>query len=369
MRSRKVKIFFSVLIAFALCFGVYSSVGRLYADNLQIDFSDKITRNNTFETISTGDIPAAGSLTEYVIPSGMTVGVKISIDGVMVLGFSDIRNTSGEKVCPAKDCGLKTGDIVTSVNGNKVTDAEDLMKVTENCDGKILKVTFLRNNQEKETKLTPVYSTEDKAYKIGMWVRDATSGIGTVTYINPENGEFGALGHPVTDADTGEIIEVGKGEVYSSSVIGINKGSKGYPGELLGMIDKSESIGEITANNGHGIFGKLDGDYSGQSAVPIALKSEVQEGPATILANIDGTKVEEYKAEIQRVYENSFDEKGMIIRITDDRLLQKTGGIVQGMSGSPILQNGKLIGAVTHVFINDPTRGYGIFIENMLAEK
>lgn len=351
MNLKKVKFFIYSVISVSVIYGFMSTYGVQSA-------------SNGTDNINVG----AKTAYDLVIPSGRAVGIKIDVGGVMILGFSDVRDENGEKICPAKKSGLKTGDIITSVNGYEVKLIDDLTEITEKSNGQVLTISYTREGKEKTTELTPVYSSEDNEYKMGVWVRDTTSGIGTITYINPKTGEYGALGHPVTDADTGKTIEVGEGNVYPSSVLGINKGSKGFPGELIGMITEENAIGKIDKNNDFGVFGTGDGIPSYNEPVPVASREEIYEGEGTILANIKGNTVEEYKIEIQKIHMNSFDNRGMVIKITDERLLEKTGGIVQGMSGCPILQNGKLAGAVTHVFVNDPTRGYGVFAELMLAK-
>ena len=342
MNLKKLKFFIFSVIFISIIYGIMS------------------TQNNTLVDAKVTD--------ELVIPSGRTVGIKIDVGGVMVLGFSDIRDKNGDKACPARESGLKPGDIITSADGQEINVIDDLIYIIQNSAGDPVKLKYTRDGKENATELKAVYSVEDNGYRMGMWVRDATSGIGTVTYVNPDTGEYGALGHPVTDADTGEAVKVGEGNIYPSSILGINKGSRGSPGELIGMITEENSIGSIDKNNTFGIFGTGDELTGYKKPVPVASRTEIHEGEGTILANIDGNTVEEYTLEIQKIRVNSFDNRGLVIKITDPELLEKTGGIVQGMSGCPIMQNGKLAGAVTHVFVNDPTKGYGVFAELMLAK-
>ena len=225
---------------------------------------------------------------------------------------------------------------------------------------------------EKHCRTKAILSQKDGHYRLGIWIKDAASGLGTVTYANPETGDFGALGHSISEGVNEEVLTIQSGEVWKASIVSVQKGSKGQPGELIGVFSEGkEKIGEIQSNTTVGLKGKLDKIENFDvisDAIPVAERDTVCEGEAEILANIEENKIERFSVEIQKINKNESDSKGMVVKITDQRLLSKTGGIVQGMSGSPILQNGKFVGAVTHVFVNDPTRGYGIFIENMLAE-
>ena len=236
-------------------------------------------------------------------------------------------------------------------------------------------MTIKRDNELLEIYVTPIKSEIDKSYKIGAWVRDETQGIGTITYYNPKSYTFGALGHGITDIDTRKIIPIKNGKIMKAEITSIKKGQRGIPGELTGAIYDTEEaqLGTIELNTSQGIFGKLDPKKMKafpKKSFPIAFQNEIHEGKAIILSNISGDKIEEFEIVIQKVSRFQQDiSKGMIIKITDPRLLDKTNGIIQGMSGSPIIQDGKLVGAVTHVFVHDPTKGYGIFIENMLKNE
>ncbi|MFZ5988853.1 MAG: SpoIVB peptidase [Bacillota bacterium] len=306
-----------------------------------------------------------------VVACGNTIGVKIRINGVLVIGLSDIETIDGKKVLPARESGIKPGDLIVEVNKNKLSNIYDLTKEIEKSNGGDILVKYKRGNSFNSTKVKPVISVDDKKYHVGMWVRDSTAGIGTLTFYDPKSKGFGALGHGITDIDTGALMPVDKGEIIESNILAIKKGSRGNPGELKGiLIEDRDELGVINKNSEYGIYGSLnDAAFNkfSRKLYPIALRSQVKTGHATILANIDGKSVEEYDIEIQKISKNSTNGlKGMIIKVTDLRLLDKTGGIVQGMSGSPIIQDGKLVGAVTHVLVNDPTRGYGIFIEWMI---
>jgi stage IV sporulation protein B len=305
-----------------------------------------------------------------VIACGNTVGVKLKIDGILVIGISDVETDDGRKVLPVRDSGIKPGDYIVQVNSSKVNSIDELIDEIEKCRGDAIQLRFRRGKNLSTVSVRPVKSIDDNRYHIGLWVRDSTAGIGTLTFYDPQSKVFGALGHGITDIDTGELMPVEKGEILESSILGVKVGVPGQPGELKGVFIENNKLGDIDKNCEHGIYGILN-DYAVNSVskklFPIAVRSEIKEGPAIILSNIDGKKIEEYAVEIQKVSRQSMNgSKGMIVRITDKRLLNATGGIVQGMSGSPIIQNGKIIGAVTHVLVNDPTRGYGIFIEGML---
>ena len=302
-----------------------------------------------------------------VILGGHSLGVNINVDGIMILDFSDFYGQDGKKHCPAKEAGLKEGDIIISVDNKPVSTASEFSDIVDECTGKKISVEYNRNGKKSKTTLVPVKCSEDGKYRLGLWARDGTTGIGTLTFIEPDTKIFGALGHGVSDADTGKLITPGKSNIYYASVSDVTKGTFSSPGELQGYFISSE-IGDITSNSECGIFGKFNGDITEKKRIPVASRQEVSTGSATILCCIDGNSIEEFSVNIEKININSKDNKSMVIHITDKDLINCTGGLVQGMSGSPVIQSGKLVGAVTHVFVNDPTRGYGIFIENMLAE-
>ena len=311
------------------------------------------------------------SAEKTVIPGGKCIGVALSTDGVLVVDVSDVVSSDGKHTSPAKDAGIKSGDLIQSFNGNEIESVSDLNTAINSSGGKASSVKLNRNGNIREVLITPKVSQSDGGFKIGAWVKDAASGIGTLTFYDPDTKSFAALGHGICDSETGNLLTVGDGNILSSSIVSIDKGEKGVPGELNGIFKDDEPIlGKITDNNDCGIFGTCESNIlTGTQTVPIADRDEVKLGSAYILANVEGNSIEKFDIEIIRIMPKAISsQKGMIIRITDEKLLNKTGGIVQGMSGSPVIQNGKLVGAVTHVFVNDPTRGYGIFIENMLAE-
>ena len=301
-----------------------------------------------------------------LIPGGRSLGVAAQTEGVVVVGSSDL----GRKSSPAYAAGVRAGDVIQSVNGVPVNASEELSRRLE--DGQPVRLGVVRDSEELELDVKPEIDPRDGAYRLGVWVRESTAGVGTLTYYDPETGGYGALGHPITDVDTGILFPVGEGAVYRNTVVGITPGKEGAPGELTGEFFEEETIlGEIGRNTEVGIFGR-GGEELGQGGLypdglPVATRSEVREGPAQLLTTVAGSAVRAYDCEIEKVHTYAPSRtRSMVVRITDEELLEKTGGIVQGMSGSPIIQDGKLVGAVTHVLVNDPTRGYGIFIENML---
>ncbi len=309
---------------------------------------------------------------KQVVACGNTVGVKLKLDGILIVGISDVEDRYGQKIIPVRNSGIKPGCVITRVNDKEIKSIDELINEIDKSEGNPLKISFRSNSSKSEAMVAPVMSSEDKKYHIGLWVRDSTAGIGTLTFYDSTTKIFGALGHGITDIDTGTLMEVESGEILESSILGVKIGRSGEPGELKGIFSEGTRLGLIQLNSDIGIYGKLDD--TGMEKIPgrlypIGVRADITEGPATILSNIDGKKIEEYFIEIQKVSRQNLNgSKGMVIKVTDKRLLDTTGGIVQGMSGSPIIQNGKIIGAVTHVLVNDPSRGYGIFIEAMLKK-
>ena len=314
--------------------------------------------------VLSGTHAAAGRL--KLIPGGMNFGVKFFTDGLLVVGTADVTTSAG--LCsPAKDCGIKVKETIISADGKKLSASEELLRAVDQSGGKEMVLT-VKNTEgaERQVKVIPVLSSETGKWCIGVWVRDSTAGIGTVTYINGFTGDFGGLGHGICDVDTGALMPVGKAYVVDVNITAIDKGDTRVPGELKGTFGK-ETRGEIFKNTQTGVYGNFTTlPASLRQPIEVAKKKEVTEGKATVLCQING-KVGEYDIEIVKVYKDSGETKNFLIRVTDPELLEVTGGIVQGMSGSPIIQNGRLAGAVTHVLVNDHTKGYGIFIENMLG--
>ena len=296
---------------------------------------------------------------------GTPFGMKLEASGVVVVGTADI-STGGTSVNPASEAGLKIGDVIYSAGGQAVTENSQLAKIFEASRGKPVTVEAERGGKEFTAVLKPVYSEIDGQYKGGLWVRDSTAGIGTLTFYEPETGVFGGLGHGICDVDTNELIPLGSGEILPVAISGIVPGQRGTAGELQGYFSSDLPMGELTANTDTGVYGVLSQPPEESETLPIAMKQEVKAGKAQICTTIDGSGPHYYDIEIESVnYDESRLTKNLVIRVTDSALLEKTGGIIQGLSGSPIIQNGKLVGAVTHVLLNEPEKGYGIFAETM----
>jgi len=309
-----------------------------------------------------------------VIPGGQSIGVKLNTVGVLVVGHHQIETANG-KVSPGEDAGIKVGDLITKINGKEITSMNEIAPMVQEAgqNGQTLKVDVQRDQENLQTELKPAQEDGDDTFKLGLYIRDSAMGIGTMTFYEPKSKKYGALGHVISDMDTKKPIVVKNGQIVRSTVTSINKGSNGTPGEKLARFSENkEVIGNITNNSQFGIFGTLKKDIKNNvfdKPMPIALSHQVKEGPAKILTVVDDDQVELFDIEIVSTTPQKFPAtKGMVIKVTDERLLEKTGGIVQGMSGSPIIQDGKVIGAVTHVFVNDPTSGYGVHIEWMLNE-
>ena len=305
---------------------------------------------------------------QELIPVGVPIGIYVKTEGVLVVGTGEFRSAGGEKVSPAKNI-VKSGDYVLKLNGEEITEKDDLISQIENGDGAEQILTIRRGEECFDVKICPVRDQSGK-YKIGVWVRDNAQGVGTMTYID-SRGNFGALGHGINDVDTSTLMEMNDGTLYQTEIISIQKGTAGHPGEMTGMIVYADDriLGDITGNSARGIFGKCNNKalaLGTEEALPIGLKQEIEKGPAQILCTVDGT-TRYYNIEITDVHlDHDNVNRGIELKVTDPELIALTGGIVQGMSGAPIIQNGKFIGAVTHVLVQDSTRGYGIFIENML---
>ena len=302
-----------------------------------------------------------------VIPVGHAVGIKLFSDGVVVVGTSEITTETGN-VNPAKTCGLKEGDIITHINSTEVDSIEEVQSILQELKGRPMSIRAIREDRQVQFTAQAVCCREDSTYKLGAWIRDSMAGIGTVTYYDPAGNTFGALGHGINDVDTALLMPLEEGTILQASVVGVKRGEAGAPGQLKGAFDPLETLGQLRGNTPSGIFGSLTRtDWLSGPLTEVASRKEVTVGPATILSNISGREVKAYAIEISKLLKHDQgDCRDFLITVTDPLLLEQTGGIVQGMSGSPIIQEGKLVGAVTHVLVNDPTRGYGIFIENML---
>ena len=296
---------------------------------------------------------------------GQPFGLKLYTKGVLVVDISDVSTSEGNRN-PAKQAGLKIGDYISYINGKEITTNEDLVDLVQASEGKALDFKILRDNKTISLNITPVASNDNSGYKIGVWVRDSSAGIGTLTFYSPATDIICGLGHGVCDEDTGELLKLSSGEIVSAEIYSVEKGEKGSPGQLNGRLS-SNTLGRIQLNCSGGVYSLISGEIPINNLTEVALKTEVQNGNAQILCTVNGSTPELYDCTVA-LKKGKFDAatQNMIITVTDPRLLETTGGIVQGLSGSPILQNGKLIGAVTHVLIDDPAKGYGIFAENML---
>lgn len=343
-----------------------------------------LTSSNVGETIfnQEGTVTLTASLFDFnikdidvnvidkttVIPVGELVGIKLYTKGVLVVGMAEI---DGQK--PYSGTEIQEGDVITSINDSEITNTSELIECINKSNGEQLEITYVNEGETKECSITPV-KTEEGEYKIGLWVRDSAAGIGTVTFYEQETENFVALGHGITDIDTSKLINISSGQLVTTKILSIIKGESGTPGKIQGTIENQKNIGTIYKNTNLGIYGEVEEasnllpNYT--SSMEVALRNEIKLGEAKILCDVDDNQEnEEYTIEIVRKYENNnYDNKSMLIKVTDERLIEKTGGIVQGMSGSPIIQNGKFIGAVTHVIVNNPKEGYAVFGDMLIKQ-
>jgi len=302
-----------------------------------------------------------------VIPVGKAIGMKLYTDGVLVVGMSEIN---GKK--PYENTGIQEGDRIIEINNEKVDSTDELIETVNKSNGKQIAVKYKRNEDIITTSIEPA-KTDDDQYKLGLWVRDAAAGVGTMTFYEPSSGMFAALGHGITDIDTSDLIQIANGELVTTNILSIVKGEKGAPGEIRGTIENGVSFGNIYKNTKYGVYGNVLNksrlELNSAEEIEVALRNEIKTGKAQILCELQDGKIERYEIEIQKLFiNNNEDNKSMVIKVTDKRLIEKTGGIIQGMSGAPIIQNGKFVGAVTHVLVNDPTIGYGVFADIMIKQ-
>lgn len=345
--------------------GGYSSPGTAVqtGSNLSTRVELKLLGIIPIKTVNVCEIEAP-----VVIPCGEPFGIKLLTDGVMVVEVSSFETENGFK-SPAEECGIETGDIIKSINGAAVSSNSDVEKIISSSGGASLSLDIERDGKSITAELCPCKCSADGTYRVGLWVRDSSAGIGTLTFYNPDTKQFAGLGHPVCDIDTGDILPLSSGEVVKVAINGVKKGRSGIPGELMGGFISAFSMGTLTANTAYGLYGELDGFSASNSAIPLAMRQEIKTGKAYIYTTISGTTPKQYEICIEKIdLADSDESRNMIIRVTDEELIEKTGGIVQGMSGSPIIQNGKLVGAVTHVFVNNPEKGYAVFADTMYAQ-
>jgi stage IV sporulation protein B len=354
---------------------------------IKLKEEDNIKVNNLFENSNTrtakasllGIVPLKSIYVKSVpseisvYPGGQPIGVKLNTKGVLVVALSDIETEKGKSNSPAALAGVQIGDNIIKINSIPINSAEQVSRLVNESDGNELNIIIDRKGNELMKKIKPIKSIKDDKFKIGLWVRDSTAGVGTLTFYDNVSKKFGALGHPITDSDTGTTLNISYGEIVSSSIVSVRKGTRGNPGELKGIfVNEDVTIGNISKNTDCGIFGSSNKDLINKKfnkPIKIGLRNEIKEGPAKIITTIDGEEPRAYDIKIEKLLEQDIPgPKSMLIRVVDPELLQKTGGIVQGMSGSPIIQDNKLVGAVTHVLINKPDTGYGIYIEWMLKD-
>lgn len=339
---------------------ISNEVGK---SSLEVSLFDNITLKNV-------DVSVLPKTT--VIPVGNIAGLKLYTNGVLVVGMSEIEGKDNKKYKPYENTGIEEGDTIIKINEEEVSSTDDLIEVVNISKGNEIKVKYMHEEETKECSIKPV-ETSNNEYKLGLWVRDSAAGVGTVTFYEPESKTFGALGHGITDIDTNELINIASGEFITTRILNITKGETGNPGKIQGTIENQQNIGQISKNTRFGIYGKVNNLSSlgidTSKEMEVALRNDIKEGKATILCSLDNQKPQEYEIEIQKIYkENNYDNKSMKIKVTDPILLEKTGGIIQGMSGSPIIQNGKFVGAVTHVLVNNPEEGYAVFGDIMLKQ-
>ncbi len=322
---------------------------------------------NLFNLFSVKDVTVNVIPKTTVIPLGKAIGMKMYTKGVLVVGMSEIE---GQK--PYENSGIETGDKIVEVNNVKINNTEELIACVNSSKGESIEITYISDNEEEVANMSPVKTGENE-YKLGLWVRDAAAGVGTLTFYEPSTGEFGALGHGINDVDTYQLIDIANGELVTTNIIDIVKGEDGTPGEIRGVIDGGSTIGSIYKNTNYGVYGKVIDtsrlNLSKNNEIEVANRSEITTGKAEIMCELEDGKIEKYEIEIQKIFlENNQDNKSMLIKVTDEDLIEKTGGIIQGMSGAPIIQNGKFIGAVTHVLVNDSKMGYAVFADLMIKQ-
>lgn len=332
----------------------------------------KTLKLNLFENIFLKDINIDVLPKTTVIPVGNIAGIKLYTTGVLVVGMTEIQGIDNKKYKPFENTGIEEGDTIISINNNKIDNTEELIQVVNSCDGNEIEIQYVHDNKTLECSIKPV-QTAKQEYKLGLWVRDSAAGVGTVTFYEPSTGYFGALGHGITDIDTEQLIDISTGEFVTTKILNVIKGESGNPGKIQGTVDNQKNIGTIIKNTKFGIYGKIENlnniNIDTSKEIELALRDEIQVGKAKIMCSLENGKIEEYEIEIEKLYkENNYDNKSMLIKVTDERLLEKTGGIIQGMSGSPIIQNGKFVGAITHVLVNNPQEGYAVFADIMLKQ-
>ncbi len=327
---------------------------------------------NLFGRIPLKEIDVSVIPKAYVVPLGNIVGLKLYTNGVLVVGMSEIDGQDNKKYKPYENTGIEQGDMLIKLNNESISCTAELLEKVYNSKGQEMQVEYVRDGEVLTTSIIPIMA-EDNKYKLGLWVRDAAAGVGTASFYDVTTKTFAALGHGILDVDTEELLNIAEGEFITSKIASIKKGTKGNPGKIQGTIDNGITIGKVYKNTEFGVFGKvtnessLDIDLS--KAVEVATRDQIKLGKAQIMCTLENNETKKYDIEITKIYTNNNENnKSMLVKITDKELIEKTGGIIQGMSGSPIIQNGKVIGALTHVLVNDPQTGYGVFADLMLKK-
>lgn len=337
------------------------------------DYTGKVSINlNLFGKIPVKTIDVNIIENTEVVALGDIVGLKLYTNGVLVVGMSEISGVDNHKYKPYEETGIEEGDMIVEVDEQTVTCTFDLLKSIKEAEGREVSISYVRDGNIEETSIKPV-KAQDNTYKIGLWVRDTAAGVGTVSFYEPSTGLFAALGHGILDVDTEELLDISTGDFVTTNIVSITKGEKGNPGKIQGSIENQTTIGQVYKNTEFGVYGSLKNlsglNINSQNTMKVALRDEIKTGKASIISTLENNKKEEYEVEIQKIDKNNnSDNKSMLIKVTDQRLIDKTGGIIQGMSGSPIIQDGKLIGVLTHVLVSDPTMGYGVFADMMIKQ-
>ena len=309
-----------------------------------------------------------------VIPLGNLIGLKLNTEGVLVVGISEVKGKDNKIYKPYEEAGISQGDSIIQINGQKIETTEDLIECVSKCKGDKIDIKYIDENEEiVDTVITPV-KTSENTYKIGLWVRDTSAGIGTATFYDKNTNSIASLGHGIQDIDTEELVNISSGEFVTADVVNVEKGKENKPGKIEGSIEESSFVGNIYKNTELGVYGEIInknvlGINNEIEEVEVASRGEIEYGKATVICTLENGKREEYEIQIEKIYvNNNENNKSMLVKVTDKKLLEKTGGIIQGMSGSPILQNGKIIGALTHVLVSDPTKGYALFADKMVEQ-
>lgn len=329
-------------------------------------------KENPYKLLTKINYEDADADKKYIIPGGQTIGVELKTEGVLVVGLADIVNSDKISTSPAKLSGIQIGDKILGIDSINVINTDDIVKYTQESGIKEYKLTIEREGKISEYSIIPVQIYKSDEIKFGFWARDNIAGIGTVTFIDPETGRFSAIGHGIADTDTGKLIDIASGTISKANITNIKLGKKGEPGEIIGYILKDEnSLGTVKKNTSFGIFGNINDDsikYFNNEPIEVGSMGDMVLGPAQILSCVNN-EIKRYDVEIIKMFfQNKPDEKSFVIKIVDEELLGLTNGIIQGMSGCPVIQNNKIVGAVTHVFMNDPSKGYGIYIEWIFDE-